>query len=272
LAGSSTNTSEPRRSPDQGHWPNCGIPQGSEAPVVRGNLAFRSQAGGAAEGHEVPGSAAPLRQWAALRRPRGCPGRAVRLGSAGSPSLGSPAPSARSAPRSAGPPAACRQGAERSSARRSADGASEAACPASPAGSSAAAWGAAWPGGQHRPAGPVQLGAWGSAAAAPPPPPPGAALATRHPCTPKNAPPAPSTRPGGGRSGRASAGSQTRDAASRPATAAGEPTGQPPMRRSSAACRTWRVRAGQAVCVESALFEQALFTQESELHLSGRST
>jgi hypothetical protein len=80
--------------------------------------------------------------------------------SASTPSLGSLAPSARSAPRPAHRPAACRCDGDRSTASGPAAGASAAACPASRAGSSAAAWGAAWSGRRVSPGRPSPASAW----------------------------------------------------------------------------------------------------------------
>jgi len=142
------------------------------------------------------------------------PGRVARPGSADSPSRGSPAPSARSAPRAWRQLAAVLPWEDRPAASGPAAGASAAACLASPAGSSAAPWGAARPG-RRVPRGPPSPAlAWGSAAAAPRPR--GAATAARHPSTPPNAPAAPSSQSGGRRSGRASVPSQAADTA-RPA-------------------------------------------------------
>ena len=110
-----------------------------------------------------------------------------------SPGPGSPASSARSAPRSASPRAAFRP------------------CANNPGASGPAAGAAQQRDRRHQPASPQRPGsnrprtastagrpsptwAWGSAAAAPPPP--GAAPATRRPSTPWNAPTAPSARPG----------------------------------------------------------------------------
>jgi hypothetical protein len=172
-----------------------------------------------AESAAVSALAAPQR-----RSPR-CPRQAAHPGSAGTPSPGSPAPSARSMPRPANPRAVCRRGVDKSIACGPAAGASEAACPLRTAGWSAMTWGAAGPAQPAPPDQPSPALAWGAAAAAPPPP--DAAPAARRPSLPTSAPAAPSTRSDRRISGRASVRSQARDAASHTTTTAAKPAGQP---------------------------------------------
>jgi hypothetical protein len=114
-------------------------------------------------------------------------------------------------------------------------------------------------GGEHRAVGPSTASAWGSAAAAPRPR--GGAPAARRPSKPPSVPAAPSSRSSGRTSGRASVLSRACDAASPPARAAGESTGQRLMHRfgiphagcrSSRCSRPPRLAAGAARCLAGA--------------------
>jgi hypothetical protein len=150
-----------------------------------------------------------------MRRPR-CPGRVARPGCVCSPSPGSPAPSARSAPRPGHPRAAVPSWEDRSTASGPAADASPAGWPASPGGPSAPP-GAAGPRRRAPPGQPSAASAAGSAAAA---------------RRLRGAAPQLGVLPVSGRtSRRASVPSQARNVASRTTSTAGKPAGQPPMPR-----------------------------------------